>query len=67
MTTLIILTVINIVLAWFFYYRIGKQSVINDLIKAYKEVCKDNEDQLIIIKCLQERQKNTCDVKEGAQ
>lgn len=67
MTTLIILTVINIVLAWFFYYRIGKQSVINDIIKAYKEVCKDNEDQLIIIKCLQERQKNTCDVKEGAQ
>lgn len=67
MTTLIILTVINIVLAWFFYYRIGKQSVINDLIKAYKEVCKDNEDQRIIIKCLQERQKNTCDVKEGAQ
>lgn len=30
MTTSIILTVINIVLAWFFYYRIGKQSVIND-------------------------------------
>lgn len=63
MTTLIILTVINIVLAWFFYYRIGKQSVINDLIKA----CKDNEDQRIIIKCLQERLKNTCDGKEGAQ
>lgn len=67
MTTSIILTVINIVLAWFFYYRIGKQSVINDLIKAYKEVCKDNEEQRIIIKCLQERLKNTCDGKEGAQ
>lgn len=67
MTTSIILTVINIVIAWFLYYRIGKQSVINDLIKAYKEVCKDNEEQRIIIKCLQERQKNTCDGKEGAQ
>lgn len=64
MTISIILTVINIVLAWFLYYRIGKQSVINDLIKAYKEVCKDNEDQRIIIKFLQERQKNTCDGKE---
>lgn len=70
MTTSIILTVINIVLAWFFYYRIGKQSVINDLIKAYKEVCKDNEEQRIIIKCLQERLKNTraapvCHDKDG--
>lgn len=67
MTTPIILTVINIVLVWFIYYRIGKQSVINDLIKAYKEVCKDNEEQRIIIKCLQERLKNTCVGKEGAQ
>lgn len=67
MTTSIILTVINIVLVGFFFYRIGKQSVINDLIKAYKEVCKDNEEQRIIIKCLQELQKNTCDGKEGAQ
>lgn len=64
MTISIILTVINIVLAWFLYYRIGKQSVIYDLIKAYKEVCKDNEEQRIIIKCLQERLKNTCDGKE---
>lgn len=48
----------------YLYYRIGKQSVINDLIKAYKEVCKDNEEQRIIIKCLQERLKNTCDGKE---
>lgn len=36
MTTPIILTVINIVLAWIVFYRLDRQSVINDLIKAFK-------------------------------
>lgn len=55
MTTPIILTVINIVLAWFFFYRIGKQSVINDLIKAYKEECQNSEAGMEIIYALKER------------
>lgn len=74
MTTLIILTVINIVLAWFFFYRIGKQSVINDLIKAFKEECKNSEAAMeIIYSCkkrirqLEEKLANTCDGKEAAQ
>lgn len=72
MTTPIILTVINIVLAWFFFYRIGKQSVINDLIKAFKEECQNSEAGMEIIYALKERIRqleeklaNTCDGKEG--
>lgn len=55
MTTPIILTVINIVLAWFFFYRIGKQSVINDFIKAFKKACQNSEAGMEIIYALKER------------
>lgn len=74
MTISIILTVINIVLAWFFYYRLGRQSVINNLLKAYKEECKNSKAAMeIIYSCkkrirqLEEKLANTCDGKEAAQ
>lgn len=52
---IILLTVINIVLSWFIFYRIGKQSVINDLIKAFKEECRNSEAGMEIIYALKER------------
>lgn len=74
MTISIILTVINIALAWFFYYRLGRQSVINNLLKAFKEECKNSEAAMeIIYSCkkrirqLEEKLANTCDGKEAAQ
>lgn len=53
--TIILLTVINIVLDWFVFYRIGKQSVINDLIKAFKKECRNSEAGMEIIYALKER------------
>lgn len=55
MTTPIILTVINIVLAWIVFYRLGRQSIINNLLKAYKEECKNSEAAMEIIYALKER------------
>lgn len=54
-TPIILLTVINIALSWFIFYRIGKQSVINDLIKAFKEECRNSEAGMEIIYALKER------------
>ena len=45
----------NVVMGYFLCYRLGKQSVINNLIKEYKNVVKDNEDKQIIIKCQTDR------------
>lgn len=55
MTTLIILTVINIVLTWIVFYRLDRQSVINGLLKAYKEECRNSEAGMEIIYALKER------------
>lgn len=57
MLTAIVL-ILNTFIGFFVFYRIGRQSVINDLIKAYNDVCRNNEDKQIIIKCLKEQQKN---------
>lgn len=53
----IILTVINACVLAAMCHSIGKQSVIDKLIKAYKEVCELNECDQIIIKSLQNRLK----------
>lgn len=55
MTALIILTVFNIVIAQLFFYRIGRQSVINNLLKAYKKECRNSEAGMEIIYALKER------------
>ena len=53
----IILTMISVLAASFVWYRLGRQSVIDDLIKAYENVCRINESSQIIIKSLQNRLK----------
>lgn len=53
--TVIILTVINTLLAWIVFYRLGRQSVINNLLKAYKEECRNSEAGMEIIYALKER------------
>ena len=45
-------------MGYFLCYRLGKQSVINNLIKEYKNVVKENEDKQIIINCLKEQLKD---------
>lgn len=74
MVNIIILTVINTLLAWIVFYRLGRQSVINNLLKAYKEECRNSEAGMeIIYSCkkrirqLEEKLANTCDGKEAAQ
>ena len=53
----IILTMVSVLAASFVWYRLGRQSVIDDLIKAYENVCRINESSQIIIKSLQNRLK----------
>ncbi len=47
MTTLItlIVTLVNIILAWVMWNRLGRQSVINDILRAYEVACRLNEEQ----------------------
>jgi len=52
---IVVLVLMNVVMGYFLCYRLGKQSVINNLIKEYKNVVKDNEDKQIIIKCQTDR------------
>lgn len=52
---IIILTVINTLLAWIVFYRLGRQSIINNLLKAYKEECRNSEAGMGIIYALKER------------
>lgn len=52
-----ILTTVIVLAASFVWYKIGRQSVIDDLIKAYENVCRINESSQIIIKSLQNRLK----------
>lgn len=53
----IILTIVSVLAASFVWYRLGRQSVIDDLIKAYENVCRINESSQIIIKSLLNRLK----------
>ena len=55
---IVVLVLMNVVMGYFLCYRLGKQSVINNLIKEYKNVVKENEDKQIIINCLKEQLKD---------
>lgn len=57
MLTAIVL-IFNTFIGFFVFYRIGKQSVINDLIKVYNGACRENEDNQIMIRCLKEQLKD---------
>ena len=48
----IILTVINTVLSWAVWHRLGKQSVINDLMRYYDTACQLTEQQHRLIEIL---------------
>lgn len=51
----IVLTAVNICIISIVWYRLGRQSVMRDLFKAYKDVCEDNECKQIIINCLKDK------------
>lgn len=53
----IILTVINVLIAGVSYYRLGRQSMFEDLFKRYDEMCRLNECDQIIINILLNRLK----------
>ena len=53
----IILTVINVLIAGVSYYRLGRQSMFEDLFKRYEEMCRLNECDQIIINILLNRLK----------
>lgn len=53
----IILTVINVFIAGVSYYRLGRQSMFEDLFKRYEEMCRLNECDKIIINILINRLK----------
>lgn len=53
----IILTIVSVLAASFVWYRLGRQSVIDDLIKEHEKVCRLNECDEIIIKSLLNRLK----------
>lgn len=53
----IILTIVSLLAASFVWYRLGRQSVIDDLIKEHENVSRLNECDQIIIKSLLNRLK----------
>lgn len=53
----IILTLINVLIAGVSYYRLGRQSMFEDLFKRYEEMCRLNECDKIIINILLNRLK----------
>lgn len=53
----IILTIVSVLAVSFVWYRLGRQSVIDDLIKEHEKVCRINESGQIIIKSLLNRLK----------
>lgn len=53
----IILTVINVLIAGVSYYRLGRQSMFEDLFKRYEKMCRLNECDQIIINSLINRLK----------
>ncbi len=61
----LILTVINVILAWVVWYRLGKQSVISDILKAYEEGCKDNGEMRVLIALLKNKIANSRGGKEA--
>lgn len=53
----IILTLINVFIAGVSYYRLGRQSMFEDLFKRYEKMCRLNECDQIIINSLLNRLK----------
>lgn len=53
----IILTLINVFIAGVSYYRLGRQSMFEDLFKRYEKMCRLNECDQIIINILLNRLK----------
>lgn len=53
----IILTVINVLIAGVSYYRLGRQSMFEDLFKRYEKMCRLNECDQIVINSLLNRLK----------
>lgn len=53
----IILTLINVLIAGVSYYRLGRQSMFEDLFKRYEKMCRLNECDQIIINSLLNRLK----------
>ena len=53
----IILTAINVLIAGVSYYRLGRQSMFEDLFKRYEKMCRLNECDQIIINSLLNRLK----------
>ena len=58
----IIILAINLGIGAFVFYRCGRQSAYNNLVRAYKKVCQSEERLWRAIDMLE--QKNTCDGKE---
>lgn len=61
-----ILTAINLVLMGVVWYRNGRQSAYDDLVKAYKRACQENALLWATIDKLEKRLKNSCDGKEAS-
>ena len=61
-----ILTAINLVIMGGVWYRIGRQGAYDDLVKAYENVCQDNEKLWSVVKILKDRLANSCDGKEAS-
>ena len=53
----IILTVINVLIAGVYYYRLGRQSMFEDLFKRDEKMCRLNECDKIIINSMLNRLK----------
>lgn len=51
----IIILIINLLIGIYVYYRLGKQSVYNNLYDQLQNTIRDNEDKEIIIKALKEQ------------
>lgn len=62
----IILIIVSVLAASFVWYRLGRQSVIDDLIKAYEHVCKINECDEFIIESLKRRLKEYEEKKKNS-
>lgn len=64
----IILTVINTVICWVVWHRLGRQDVINDLMKYYNTACQLTEQQHRLIELLKrEKAELTIELKKLKQ
>lgn len=61
----LIVLAINSAIGAFVFYRCGRQSAYNDLVKAYKLECQENDRLWVAIEELEKRLENSCDGKEA--